>query len=347
MKGAEISGKVDADEGSIGVLNVNRSGQVSVLDPSSNAERLIINADNLPDLSSLINGTNTGDSVNNNSRWGETSVYTFPTKLVVLKNGSNIRIQTSLGLTMVGGSQGELAGSAYASLELRKTGMTDLPIGIVMLTAKTNEINEKTISIDRTFTGMSSGTYSLVLRVAKVGDVSSAEGRTTSSTLSYTHQVQGVSRVQIGLDGLMLFYTQNHLYFSATQGLKIGGNVDLRGDVDLSVKGNYDLKATDTWNASGVLAVYTFALNSVSGTISSFLQRWSISSLNPSVYRSGRTVRLTHNLGHTDYAATCFITAGSGEVDLSNKYTNRVDFTINGDYSESNQVTIMLFGTYK
>lgn len=332
-KDAEISGKVDADEGSIGVLNVNKSGQVSVLDPSNGAERLIINADNIPALNSLINGTNTSGSVNNNSRLDETSVYTFPTKLVVPKNGSNIRIQTSLGLYMMGGSQGELAGSAYTTLELKlgNTGMPNLVIEQVMLTAKTDTINEQTIPIDRTFTGMPSGTYSLVLRVAKVGDVNTAKGRTTSSTLSYTHQEQGVSRAQIGLDGFMLYYTQNHFHFTANQGLKIGGDVSIEGNT----------------NINGILLAVDKRIGSFSNT-TSFNQKWGIARLtNVLMSRVGKVVKLYHYLGHTNYFVYGSINAGTSGIENIKTYTNYCEVTMAGNISDNHNIQLMLIGQNK
>ena len=178
---------------------------------------------------------------------------------------------------------------------------------------------------------MCSSDLSLVLRVAKVGDVNTAKGRTTSSTLSYTHQVQGVSRAQIGLDGLMLFYTQNHLHFSATQGLKVGGDVSIEGNT----------------NMNGILLAVDKRVGSFSNT-TSFNQKWGIARLtNVSMSRVGNVVKLYHYLGHTDYFVTGNINAGTSGLENIKTYANYCEVTMAGNIGDNHNIQLMLIGQNK
>ena len=105
---------------------------------------------------------------------------------------------------------------------------------------------------------------------------------------------------------------------------------------------------TEKWNAPGVLMIAQRILNSLSGTSNVYKQKWMIEPLkNTYIYRSGRTIELRHNIGHTDYVAYILINAGTAAVDSVSHTSEKSTFTISGNYAETHEITIVMIGRNK
>lgn len=140
-----------------------------------------------------------------------------------------------------------------------------------------------------------------------------------------------------------------------TQGGSAGVGVSIAaqtGATAIKSSGSHQLyqRGGESWNTPGILLAIDIVVSNipVRGT-GYFNQRWNISPLDSGVTltRTGRDLRLNHNLGHSDYFVTAFINAGAGEMEIGTKTSSYCDLVIAGSYSESHTVTIMVFGRNK
>jgi len=140
-----------------------------------------------------------------------------------------------------------------------------------------------------------------------------------------------------------------------TQGYNAGkalGITAQTGAIAIESHGSHTLhqRGGEVWNAPGVLLAIDIVVSNIpSQGTGSFNQKWGITPLDYGVTlsRSGRDLRLNHNLGHSNYFVTAFINAGAAEMNVGQRTTSYCDISIAGSYSEGHTVTIMIFGRNK
>jgi hypothetical protein len=157
-------------------------------------------------------------------------------------------------------------GAKYASL-----GYSHLYFG-----GDTNETNTGYGTISpRTFSGLPTGIYTFGLENTFVGDISNPSSSSSASSFSWNYTVAGARHFGFGLDGLLAYFANNHLYFTENGGLDVRGKTNLPGVL---------LSAT-VLIAGGWMAVWGAKASLVSPVTPTPVGRYTVS----------------HDVGHTNY----------------------------------------------
>jgi hypothetical protein len=117
------------------------------------------------------------------------------------------------------------------SVDLFKNGVLYLNLGSLSVVKLDESIPPVTdsYSISKTISGVPTGTYSVKITVVASGDVKDYAGSISASTLAWNFTQSGVRYFQLGLNGLMAFYSDNHFHYTETGGLDVRGATNTPG----------------------------------------------------------------------------------------------------------------------
>lgn len=285
----------------IGDFIVEASGRISMVDPSTGKPRLIFNITNIPSLETLLGSTVYSESENNPLTGTSTSVY-LTYGVDVTQNGSTIRFQASslqISATANPDGPGDY-GAASARLELHnEDGLYTVIDSVAVMVPYGDSDFAIRSNIDITLTGMPIGIYSVRLVVTNI-ECSYAYGTLSASTISWDFTQSGVRYFQFGLNGMMAFFSDNHMHFTETTGLDVRGATNLPGVL-----------------MSGVVS-----------SAGSMLSVWGGKKGSGSASRlSTGQYRVNHAIGHTDYAV--LVTPNENRTFyVTNKTTSTFDVRI-------------------
>lgn len=227
--------------GKMGDLIVMESGEVAMVDPATGLERLKFNVLNLPTVAELVGGVNSSGGAN------------IGAGSLTSGGGNSVALSGSTNVTKAG------AEVTYAGATLTLTGMgtvepdgksTFIEVGLYVyvnnvrshylgsaIVLFTSPVGQETFESDTVvipqlkFTLNQTGL--VTMRLEKRGipslNASLSSAHITSSRLDWVHVVQDVRRQQFGLDGLMAFYSNNHLHFTEVGGLDVKGATNMPG----------------------------------------------------------------------------------------------------------------------
>ena len=256
LDGAEgdvkITGTVNANSGSIGVLDVDTSGQVKLEDPDTGNKRLSFIKSKIPLLADLLSTTNFGDSATAigtsiSIPTSGSSTSNLSGTLNVDKDGADISIAGGAALNLEGSFGGTADSSVLMSLYLMRNGSKYRNLQSVMISKGANIENSTVYA--QTLTGMPSGNYRLMLEVTKVGTgLVSGQGSVASVPMSWTFQQSGIRNFLFGLNGFLSYFSDKHIYFSEEDGFDLKGKTNMPG-VLLSTTVSSTGVFANTWGA--------------------------------------------------------------------------------------------------
>lgn len=261
----------------IGDFIIEPTGRIVMVDPATGVPRLIFGVENIPTIASLIAGTvysgstavggGTTSSVLTLS--GSTNVTKYGA--TVTFNGTTISISAS-GRAQVNGLSSFAVAELYAYCNGVKTLM--LASATVFFTNTVNyQNNLETVIVPVTNSYLTdAGLYTFKLEVITDGDISTATAECTASSFAWSYTLQGVRRQQYGLDGMMFFYSDQHLHYTEGNGLDLRGPTNMPGvlasgtiNTDGSRVANTSWGAKNsTANATGASGTYTVPLINMS-----------------------------------------------------------------------------------
>ncbi len=215
----------------IGDFIVEDSGRIMLVDPTTGKPRLVFSVTDLPTLATLASGTTYSGTVNIPSDTTSTSDV-LTGSINVTQAGSTVNFQASLlELTASANSTSEtgLVPAATATLELLRNGDYYAHIGQVGVQVPLGGSNYDSKSINKSISGCPAGTYTVRLVVTKSPDINSAYSDISASVLSWNFTQSGVRYMQMGLNGLMAYFSNNHLYFTENGGLDLRGATNMPG----------------------------------------------------------------------------------------------------------------------
>lgn len=251
----------------VGELIVKSNGQIIVLDKATGKIKFIINSQNIPSVAELMGGTAFGETKNNSSVLGISADTTLSETISVTKNNSNITFTaTSLSLSAVLDDS-----RCTVSLKLYKDGAYYNDIANVTISGS-GAMSDSLGSIARTFTGCPIGTYSVRIMFSQSGLVLDKSASLSASVLKWDFTQSGVRYFQLGLNGLMAYYSDNHFHYTETGGLDVRGATNAPGilasgtiNTDGSRVANTSWGAKNsTANATGTSGTYTVPLINMS-----------------------------------------------------------------------------------
>lgn len=229
----------------VGDLFVEGSGRIMLVDPTTGKPRLIFTAQNIPDLANLL-GTTVASGSANNSSTSTSWVYDpnalpspFPYKKAVsLTNSVNVT-QSNSTITFNTGnvsinavaSTSTLGSTAEAYVSLLRNGTHYAGLGSAFVTVnKDNRNGSVSISIpNRAISGVSAGTYSLRLELRATDGIDSMNASMGTSTIAWEFLQANVRYFQFGIDGMMAFFSNNHIHFTETTGWDVRGKTNMPG----------------------------------------------------------------------------------------------------------------------
>lgn len=275
--------------GKIGDLIVEKSGRVMIVDPVTGKERIVFSKSDLSSLDSLLDSNVSGDSTvastaNIYMFWGDAEKYVdVPNSTInVTKTGAKITVGQANMQAFVNSYAeypADIEAEYQASLELwRGTTYVDT-IGVINV--DNGNTSEALTTQAYTLNSAPAGIYRLRLKLKGFyyynNDDSGASASVVNpgAVISWTFNQAGVRYFQFGLDGMMAFFSDNHIYFSET------GGWDVRGKT----------------NMPGVLLSATVSFNG------GFARYWGAKVHNTSTATRNSTGRYTvyHSIGHTNY----------------------------------------------
>lgn len=264
----------------MGTFEVRPSGEVEMLDPITNNSRLRFATTNLPSIEELVSGVSYSDSKSFGA--GDTATtQTISGSINILHDGVEVDIsQITIAVGATGKRQANgLSSSITAELSLYRGGQKASTLITVseQFTDENYSVRANTNTRPAGKIILNQGNYTVKLIVTKTGDINAPNGTSTSFSMSYNYNLRNVKRQQYGLNGMMLFYSDNHFYFTEDGGL--------------------DARTEPTkWNAPGVL----FSGNIASGgglTAGYWGAKYRAGS-----YREGNNIyRIHHSVGHLNY----------------------------------------------
>ena len=325
----------------LGILSVESQGRVAMTHPVTGLPRIAFDTENLPTIASLKNET----SASGTGRFLSNMVESSPSGLSKrVLSGTMSMTRNMSDVSISGGSVLQLSGDMVGSGVIFKAAVNLLRNGSRVYTLAEVQLSRGIHTMDSilvhpiTLRNMPSGTYTVELSLYTSGWGSNSKATASVGTInmSWNYTKAGVKLINFGLDGLMAFFSNNHFHFSEDKGLDVGGDVRMDGKIDL--------KATGGWNASGTLFHGVYRLSSFTSPV----QRWSIDALKGmSVSRTNNTIRLNHNLGHTDYAVLMYLNGKEGSAGSGVTSANYCTVNLAGSFNDSHEATIIINGTYK
>lgn len=212
----------------VGELIVKSNGQIIVLDKATGKIKFIINSQDIPSVADLMSGTAFGESKTNPSVSGITGIVTLQNTISVDKNNSTLSFAADISLTLRNYTK---IADASMSVDLFKNGVLYLNLGslsVVKLDEGTSPVIDS-YSISKIISGIPTGTYSVKITVVASGDVRDYAGSISASTLAWNFTQSGVRYFQLGLNGLMAYYSDNHFHYTETEGLDVRGATNMPG----------------------------------------------------------------------------------------------------------------------
>lgn len=217
----------------IGDFIIEESGRIVMVDPATGKPRLVFAAENIPNLEALVNSTNDGG----NSIIGSGTI-SMPTEYVFLSGAINVTKDNSTitidGWTLDVGASSTRAGYARVNVQLTRNGAvyTNLGDATVTFDYDTGAIVDKVATINiptRIISFMPAGEYRLRLFLSTSWNILNADGYFTGSKLTWTYTQLGVRYFQFGLDGMMAYFSNNHIHFTETTGWDVRGKTNMPG----------------------------------------------------------------------------------------------------------------------
>ena len=271
---AEIEGVINALSGGIGHLTIEELGRVVMKDPETAKERLIFANQPIPTVSSLEDQTQYGDSkpvAALTVALGAPNVSS--STLNVTQNGSTLTFGgTTLNLQATAPlGQGV---TVQLTLTLQRNSALYATLGRLDVYVGSGQTVPGSLVVEpKTWFGLPSGNYNIKLERTYSGTLTSINGTSTSSTLSWNFS-KSVEWFQFGLNGMMSWWKNLHAYFSNSE-------ISFRAP-------------SDKFDAPGVLG---------SGSIisSSMTKKWG-TKINSSEAVSGGFRITLKNMTHSDYS---------------------------------------------
>lgn len=275
-EGAEITGVINALSGSIGHLTIEELGRVVMKDPATAKERLVFLNQNIPTVATLESQTQFGGSISVSPISVSPSYPNGGSSgMTVSQDGSKI-VFNGATINITGTLSGTAGGFASAALILVRNGVNYYTYGSANIYLTGGETKSDSVVVPAiTLTGLPSGSYAVKLALTYSGTFSSLSGSSSSSTLSWSFS-KDVEWFQFGLNGMMAWYQNTHLYAS---------------DSEVSGKA-----PADKWDVPGVLLSATVNTGGGWGAIWGAKQ----SSTQPVNNSTGRYT-VYHTVGHTNY----------------------------------------------
>ncbi|HHT04568.1 MAG TPA: hypothetical protein GX005_09660 [Bacteroidales bacterium] len=232
----------------IGDFIVEESGRITLVDPETGKPRLIFNASNIPFLSDLLSTSYAGDSVDNSAN-SRTWVYdpnelphptlpsnykaaiNLPNSINVTHDNSDITFNaTTITLNAATTSTTSLGATAEALVVLN-IGTQSYSLGATFVTvSKDNQSGNSSMSIpNRVLKGLPKGMYSVQVILKADDGITSLTGTISASTLSWEFRKEDVRYFQFGLDGMMAYFSDNHIHFTETTGWDVRGKSNMPG----------------------------------------------------------------------------------------------------------------------
>ena len=221
----------------IGAFSVSETGEIEMIDPSTQTARLRFATVNLPSISSLYNGVAYSGTPSIGS--GSTSgTQTLTGSFTILHDGVTVNFTSgTITITGIGRSHSDgLPSFAMAELMLYRDSRLIARIDSAKIRFFGTNLSSDSLTrpIPARSMILNAGTYTFRLLCTSDGDVIEKNATSTAFTGSYNYNLRNVKRQQYGLDGMMLFYSDNHFHFTEHGGL------DARAE-------------TNKWNAPGAL----------------------------------------------------------------------------------------------
>lgn len=263
----------------IGAFSVSDTGEIELIDPSTQIERLRFATVNLPSISSLYNGVAYSGTPSIGS--GNTSgTQTLTGSFTIAHDGVSVSFNS--GTVMITGTGRSFGGglSSYAKAELAlyrgSTLITSFGSAQIHFTGTTPNSDSLSNPFSARSVILNAGTYTFRLVCTSGGEVTTKNAISTAFTGSYSYNLRNVKRQQYGLDGMMLFYSNNHFHFTENGGL--------------------DARTTNAgWNAPGVL------LSGYINTSGQMTSYWGAKFRSGTYRISTGNYRINHSIGHSGY----------------------------------------------
>lgn len=215
----------------VGDLIVEESGRVSVVDPATGKSRLVFSAQDIPLLKDLLSANNFGSSTTAQNTFvysdtGQQSIY-LGGQLDVTKNGSEINITGGAALNLSGTFYDEYD-TLSLSLDLMRDGVSYRNLEYYRAYRDYSYVNASIRS--HKITSVPAGVYRLRLTIRKTtGNPTNGSGYVGNIPISWSFQQSGVRYFQFGIDGMMAFFSNNHIHFTETTGWDVRGKTNMPG----------------------------------------------------------------------------------------------------------------------
>lgn len=281
----------------LGELIVKSNGQIVILDKIAGKIKFVINSQNIPSIADLMDDAVFGETEDNTAVGGITDTITLTKKISVTKDNSTINFGGTISVSVRNNTN---FASATMTAELHKEGNYYARLGSISATKNGITLEPASASsvINKTLTGVGRGQYSVKLIVNATGDVRDYVGSISASTLEWSFLQSGVRYFQLGLNGLMAFYSNNHFHFTEDGGLDVRGSVNMPG-VLLSATVNENGGWNRVWGAKQ-------------------------SSTQPPLPSPTGRYTIYHTIGHTNYQVNCVSYTENRSFRVYQKNTNSV-----------------------
>ncbi len=217
--------------GWLGNLRYSETGEVYTVDPLTGEKKLIINAQDIPDIADLLSSINFGNSTTlSGARLSAPDTgYGYQYMSGYLDVGKD-----NAGITIAGGASFYFSGvfdndADYADMELCLMHNDNLVKVVQSIRVSLNSPNNQLLVDTVVIEGLPKGRYKLMLRASISNPLSSASGGIGNTVMSWAFKQSKVRRAQLGLNGFMLFYENSHMYFSKERGFSFKGHMDMPG----------------------------------------------------------------------------------------------------------------------
>lgn len=237
----------------LGDLIIEESGRVFLVDPTTGKQRLVLSAFDLPDLQDILEENNFSGSANIGS--GSCSTTTpkpLSGSLNITKDNARVTF-SPFTFSFEAQGQEDPNGNPHivsGHLWLKRNGLRFYEMAFMGFMFDSPDTENKFDSTNfpaKTMT-LPSGNYTFELEVKGIfAFVASGNVSTTAFVMSWSFDNQ-IRQFQFGLNGMMAYFTNNHIYFTEDEGWDVRGQTNMPG-VLASGTVNINGGLMNTWGA--------------------------------------------------------------------------------------------------
>ena len=285
---------LDGEEGNakMGDLFIDENGMLYTKDPVTGEIKFKINTDTLPSLQVLLGDTLANGSVQiaqhvlQDTPSNSEKAITLPGSIDVTETGAEVKVQCELSASCFESTHG----TGFFSLYLKLNGQRYMEVDTLQVS--NYNIND-TLSINMTFPNAQKGVYELELWMRHYDNLTNLKGEISPSTLSWNFKVEGVQRFEYGKNGMMAFYSNNHIYMDEVRGWDVRGKTNMPGTL-LSATVASGGGWSNVWGAKTKTSTGSNVINAARNSTGRYTVSHSLGHSRYQVFASAHTANRSH-----------------------------------------------------